>query len=161
MALPPPRGNRSLAVLLAVAVGALVILVVVLAVVLDPPPDDELGEGEVVTVEPTMEDMVGIVSDDELIVFLHPVATEEQTEDVRTLLEDDERVEEVTFCDQACAYDEFQDLFSDDPGLIDSVTPAILPASFRVEIVDGEDAHAVGDGLDAEPGVREVAYPPS
>jgi cell division transport system permease protein len=96
----------------------------------------------------------------EFIVFMNPNATEAQIDAVRTELDDNPQVRDAEFCDQDCAYAEFQDLFSDDPALANSVTPEILPPSFRVKPVDADtDAvEALGEVFQQEPGVREVAF---
>src|SRR5829696_2986169 len=53
----------------------------------------------------------------EFIVFMNPQATDAQIEAVRTELDDNPQVREADFCDQECAYDEFLELFRDDPQL--------------------------------------------
>ena len=149
--------------MLAVAVGFLALVVIILAVAVIT--EDESDEAAATTTTDTDAETtapIGFQNGEALIVFLHPAATEPQIEDVRALLASDERVEEFSYCDQTCAYEEFQRLFSDDPALVESTTADILPASFRVEMVDeGASAHELGDELDEEPGVREVAYPPN
>jgi cell division transport system permease protein len=96
----------------------------------------------------------------EFIVFMNPNATDAQIDAVRTELDDNPQVRESEFCDQDCAYAEFQELFADDPGLLESVTADILPPSFRVKPVDADtDAvAALGEVFEGEPGVREVAF---
>lgn len=96
----------------------------------------------------------------EFIVFMNPNATEAQIESVRAELEDNPQVREAEFCDQQCAFDEFQELFADDEQLIQNVTPDILPPSFKVKPVDADtDAvEALGAVFETQPGVREVAF---
>jgi len=96
----------------------------------------------------------------EFIVFMNPSATDAQIEAVRTELEDNPQVREADFCDQQCAYDEFQELFSEDEQLRESVTPDILPPSFKVKPVDADSAavEALGEVFSTQPGVREVAF---
>ena len=74
----------------------------------------------------------------EFIVFMNPNATDAQIDAVRTELEDNPQIRSADFCDQQCAYEEFQDLFADDPQLIENVEPEILPPSFKVKPVDAE-----------------------
>jgi cell division transport system permease protein len=96
----------------------------------------------------------------EFIVFMNPNATDAQIEAVRTELDDNPQIREAEFCDQDCAYAEFQDLFADDPQLLQNVEPDILPPSFKVKPVDAESdaVEALGAVFETQPGVREVAF---
>lgn len=96
----------------------------------------------------------------EFIVFMNPNATDAQIEAVRTELDDNPQVREAEYCDKACAFAEFQELFADDPVLLESVTEDILPPSFRVKPVDADSdaVAALGEVFQGEPGVREVAF---
>ena len=96
----------------------------------------------------------------EFIVFMNPQAADAQIEAVRTELEDNPQVREAEFCDQDCAYEEFLELFADDPQLTGSVTPDILPPSFKVKPVDANSdaVEALGEVFSTQPGVREVAF---
>jgi cell division transport system permease protein len=91
---------------------------------------------------------------------MNPNATEAQIDAVRAELDDNPQVRDATFCDQDCAYEEFLDLFADDEQLRNSVTPDILPPSFRVKPVDADSdaVEALGEVFTQEPGVREVAF---
>jgi cell division transport system permease protein len=96
----------------------------------------------------------------EFIVFMNPEATGAQIEAVRAELDDNPGVREAEYCDKDCAYAEFQELFADDQQLLDSVTPAILPPSFRVkpDNPDSDAVEALGVVFEGLPGVREVAF---
>lgn len=96
----------------------------------------------------------------EFIIFMNPSATAAQIDAVRAELDDNPQIREADFCDQQCAYEEFQELFADDPQLLENVEPEILPPSFRVKPVDAEtDAvEALGSVFEQQPGVREVAF---
>jgi cell division transport system permease protein len=96
----------------------------------------------------------------EFIVFMNPNATDAQIDAVRTELDDNPQVRDAEFCDQQCAYEEFQRLFEDDPALLQSVTAEILPPSFRVKPVDADSdaVSALGEVFEGAPGVREVAF---
>jgi cell division transport system permease protein len=96
----------------------------------------------------------------EFIVFMNPSATDAQIDAVRSELEDNPQVRDNEFCDQQCAYDEFLELFRDDPQLTESVTPDILPPSFKVKPVDSDSdaVSALGEVFQTQPGVREVAF---
>ena len=93
----------------------------------------------------------------EFIVFLHPDANPDQINAVRSSL-DSPDIERITFVDQNAAYDEFRDLFRDQPDLLESVTPDVLPPSFRVVPVD-KDARTIEElssQYETKPGVKKV-----
>lgn len=96
----------------------------------------------------------------EFIVFMQPNATDAQIESVRAELDDNPQVREAEYCDQDCAYAEFQELFADDPQLLANVSPEILPPSFKVKPVDADSdaVVALGEVFSGQPGVREVAF---
>ena len=68
----------------------------------------------------------------EFIVFLQPDVSQEQADAVGRELKDNPDVKDVKFVDKQQAYDEFKLLFRNSPELVDTVTPDILPASWRV-----------------------------
>jgi cell division transport system permease protein len=94
----------------------------------------------------------------EFIVFMNPDATQDQIDAVSRDLESNAQVESKTFVDKDQAFTEFKELFKDSPEMVSSVTPEILPTSFRVVPVDKTaEAIAALSGLyRAQPGVREV-----
>ncbi|MEJ5254721.1 MAG: permease-like cell division protein FtsX [Acidimicrobiales bacterium] len=96
----------------------------------------------------------------EFVVFMNADATEEQISSVRADLESSPEVQRVTFVDKSEAYEEFKRLFSDSPELVDSVTPEILPSSFRVEPVtkDADVVQALGNQFQKRPGVLKVVF---
>jgi cell division transport system permease protein len=96
----------------------------------------------------------------EFIVFMKPEATPEQNDAVRKAIDDSEQVKEFKYLDQQAAYEEFKELFSDKPELIESVTPDVLPPSYRVVPVDAnpDEVATLGAQFEDAPGVREVTY---
>jgi len=96
----------------------------------------------------------------EFIVFMNPEVSPEQDAAVEAALEDSPQVDSYTYIDKEQAYEEFQDLFADTPGMVDSVTPEILPPSYRVVPRDTEAAsiQALGETFESKPGVREVVF---
>jgi cell division transport system permease protein len=96
----------------------------------------------------------------EFIVFMKPEATPEQNEQVKNAIEASEQVKDYTYLDQQAAYEEFKELFSDKPELIESVTPDVLPPSYRVVPVDAnpDEVATLGAQFEDAPGVREVTY---
>jgi len=96
----------------------------------------------------------------EFVVFLNPDASPAQIESVGTDLRESPEVEKVTFIDQQGAYEEFKQLFADSPEMVESVTPEILPPSYRVVPVNKEIdvVQALGQQFEGKPGVRDVVY---
>ncbi len=94
----------------------------------------------------------------EFIVFMQPEAPQDQTDAVQRQLEDSTQVERWDYFDQDETFDEFQDLFQNTPQIVDSVTPEILPPSFRVVPVDksAETIEGLRTVFESQPGVREV-----
>ena len=96
----------------------------------------------------------------EFIVYLDPQVTQEQRASIQRDLEDNPEVKTATFVDQDETYEEFKRLFQDSPQLIETVSPEILPPSFRVapENQDPQVVQALGDQFVPKPGVYEVVF---
>lgn len=96
----------------------------------------------------------------EFIVFMNPDATPEQDSAVKNAIEASDRIKDSKYLDQQMAYEEFKELFSDKPELIDSVTPEVLPPSYRIVPVDPnpDEVATLGAQFENAPGVREVSY---
>lgn len=96
----------------------------------------------------------------EFIVFLQPTATEDQIASVQQSLDESPQVATVDFIDQDEAYTEFTDLFADSPEMVQSVTPEILPPSFRVEPKDKnvDVIRALGSTFETMSGVKQVVF---
>ncbi len=94
----------------------------------------------------------------EFIVFIQPEAPEGQTSAVERALEESPQVDDYTFVNQDETFEEFKDLFADSPQIIDTVSPDILPPSFRVVPTDKspETIEGLRTVFEAQPGVREV-----
>lgn len=95
----------------------------------------------------------------EFIVFMQPTATDDQYANLAQNLAANPAVERARFFDQQAAFAEFTDMFADSPDMLQTVTPDILPASFRVVPVD-TSPEAVDDLVAqyrSQPGVFQVA----
>jgi len=92
------------------------------------------------------------------IVFFHPWSTEAQRQAVVEELEASPLDIELELLDQEEAYEQFSELFSDDPQLVESVSPEDLPPSINVigDLEDAADVVELACGLASRPGVREV-----
>ncbi len=96
----------------------------------------------------------------EFIVFLQPTASQDQINAVQDALDNSPQVASVDFVDQQEAYDEFVDLFRESPEMVQSVTPEILPPSFRVEPKDKnvDVIRALGSTFETMSGVKQVVF---
>lgn len=96
----------------------------------------------------------------EFVVFLHPDASQEQIDTVGNALRESPEVESVTFFDKQAAYEEFRGFFGDQPEMVDSVTPEILPTSYRVvpAVKEADLVQQLGERFQDQPGVLEVVF---
>ena len=96
----------------------------------------------------------------EFIIFMQPTATEDQLAAVQEALDESPQVDSVDFIDQQEAYAEFTELFADSPEMVQSVTPEILPPSYRVEPTDKDVdvIRALGSEFESKPGVKQVVF---
>ncbi len=96
----------------------------------------------------------------EFIVYMNSDAEQEQLASIQADLAENPLVERFSYVDQDATYEEFVELFDDQPAILESVTPDILPTSYRVvPITDDPDAiKALGDTFEGKPGVREIAF---
>jgi cell division transport system permease protein len=94
----------------------------------------------------------------EFIVFLNPTATQDQDDAVGADLKKNPEIEKVTHVNKNQAYDEFKELFRDSPEMVESVSPDILPASYRVEPKDktSDVVSALSEQYKGKAGVKEV-----
>ncbi len=96
----------------------------------------------------------------EFIVFLQPDVSQEQADAVGRELSDNPDVRDVKFVDKQQAYEEFKLLFRNSPELVDTVTPDILPASWRVvpRNTDPNVIEAIGNQFQKKAGVMSVVF---
>ena len=95
----------------------------------------------------------------EFIVFMNPNADADQDAAIRHVLDSSPAIESYTYIDKAAAYDEFETLFSDKPELVESVTPDVMPPSYRIVPSDpsAPSVNELANQFATQPGVREVA----
>jgi len=96
----------------------------------------------------------------EFIVYLQPGSTQEQQDSVRRDLEANPDVREITYVDQDATYEEFKRLFGDSPQLVETVTPEILPPSFRIapRVQDPDIVQELGRQFEDKAGVYDVVF---
>ena len=94
----------------------------------------------------------------ELNIFLNPDVAETQRDGLQAELSAMPEVRKVTFVDQDTAYEEFKQMFSNSPDMVESVTAKDLPPSFRVVPRQPELVDTVGERFNKREGVKEVVY---
>ena len=92
----------------------------------------------------------------EVAVFLNDDITGEQRAELEESLRVHPVVASVEHESQEEAFAQFQELFDDQPSLLASVTPEMLPASFRLELTDPEEYAVVESAFREYEGVDEV-----
>lgn len=85
-----------------------------------------------------------------------PAITTQQRQRLQDDLEANPVVAEVFYESKEEAYERFTELFKDQPNLVESVDPDILPASFRVRLHDPALFAVIADQFSAYPGVEEI-----
>lgn len=94
----------------------------------------------------------------ELNIFLNPDVAEAQRDGLQAELESMPEVKRVSYVDQEAAYEEFKQMFSNSPDMVESVTAKDLPPSFRVVPRQPELVDTVGERFTKREGVKEVVY---
>jgi cell division transport system permease protein len=96
----------------------------------------------------------------EFIVYLQPTVDDAQKASIEGDLQANPDVEKYEYVDQDATYEEFKRLFGDSPQLVETVTPEILPPSFRIapRVQDPEVVQALGDQFNDKPGVYDVVF---
>lgn len=92
----------------------------------------------------------------ELEVFFVPTATQQQIEEVQAELDDSPNVKKYRFISKEKAFEIFQDIFADQPELVETTDPEALPASFRVVPEDPALTGSIAAQFRGRPGVEEV-----
>ena len=94
----------------------------------------------------------------QFIVFMDPAAAQPQIDAVGRQLAENPQIKSSKYLDHTAAYEEFKLLFPDDPELVENITPADLPTSYKVFLKDGSSTAVLSltDEFRKQPGVQEV-----
>lgn len=93
----------------------------------------------------------------EVSIFLLDSISETQRTSLERDLLDHPVVDDVLYESKEDAYLHFQEIFAENESLLESVTPDILPASFRVQLIDPEQFAVVESQFAGYPGVDQVS----
>ena len=74
-------------------------------------------------------------------------------------IENGDGIVSYSYVDQEATYEEFQELFADEPQLLEVVTADVLPSSYRIEATDFEAIEALAEQYERLAGVRNVVSP--
>jgi cell division transport system permease protein len=94
----------------------------------------------------------------ELNVFLREDITPEQTKELQSSLTGMPEVEKVFYVSKEEAFNEYKEMFKDSPTLTENVSASVMPANFRIKLVDPNKAEPVKTRIDGRPGVDEVTF---
>ncbi len=93
----------------------------------------------------------------ELEIFMRVDASQADVAALQQQLNNNKaEIKSSTFLNHQDAYNEFKKIFSDQPALIESTTPDVLPESFRVTPTSAQLTQKVADEYQAVPGVDTV-----
>jgi cell division transport system permease protein len=92
----------------------------------------------------------------EVSVFLRDDASQEEIEALNGKIHEIPEVQEVFFEDREEAYDNFRQLFRDNPALVENVDPEAMPQSFRIKLVDPADFPVIRARLAGDPAIDQI-----
>jgi cell division transport system permease protein len=92
----------------------------------------------------------------EVSVFLLDDASQEEIEVLGRKISEIPEVEEVYFEDQEAAYQNYKELFKDQPALLENVGPDAMPQSYRIKLVNPEDFPVIRARLAGDPAIDEI-----
>lgn len=92
----------------------------------------------------------------EVSVFLRDDASGEEIDALGAKVADIPEVEEVFFENREQAYENFRELFRDNPPLIENVDPSAMPQSYRIKLVDPADFPVIRARLAGDPAIDQI-----
>ena len=92
----------------------------------------------------------------EVSVFLRDDASPEEIDALATEINEIPEVQEVYFENREEAYENFQELFRDNPALVENVDPDAMPQSYRVKLVDPADFPVIRARLAGNPAIDQI-----
>ena len=67
-------------------------------------------------------------------------------------------VEDVTYVSKEEAFEEFKEMYADQPEFCESLPADALPASFRIKLIDADYTEEVAARIEGAPGVDDVRF---
>ncbi|HVF54340.1 MAG TPA: permease-like cell division protein FtsX, partial [Actinomycetota bacterium] len=94
----------------------------------------------------------------EISVYLLDSATQGEIKSLETDISQMDEVEDVTFVSKSQAFEEFKELYDDQPEFYESLPKDALPASLRIKLTDAAFTEEVASRIEGAPGVDEVKF---
>ncbi|MDQ3952634.1 MAG: permease-like cell division protein FtsX [Actinomycetota bacterium] len=94
----------------------------------------------------------------EISAFLRDDISDGELQALQTDLANMREVEDIQYISQNEAYEEFKDLYPDQPELYETISAADLPASVRVSLTDAKYTEEVSARIQGAPGIDEVRF---
>jgi cell division transport system permease protein len=94
----------------------------------------------------------------EVSAFLRDDITDGELDSLETELADMSEVQRYTYVSQPEAFEDFKQLYANEPALYESLGPYDLPASLRIKLFDASQAEEIAARIQGVPGVDEVKF---
>jgi cell division transport system permease protein len=94
----------------------------------------------------------------QITLFFKDEFSETRIFELKTRLEQDQRISEVKYISKDDAFKIFSELNKDEPILLESITPSILPASLEVNAKDLSKLPQIADELNSTEGLEELRF---
>ncbi len=97
-----------------------------------------------------------LYADVEVSIFLEDSITPEQQATLEADLRAQQVVDEVIYESKDDAFANAQEIFAEDPLILEGLTPDVLPASFRVKLTAPEEFGVIASLFSGRPGIDEI-----
>lgn len=94
----------------------------------------------------------------EISVYLRDDASPTEVKTLEGEIANYEEVRDVTYVSKAQAYEEFKELYRNEPALYETISEDALPASLRIALTDADYTEAVAARIQGAPGVDDIRY---
>lgn len=94
----------------------------------------------------------------EVSAFFREDASENEIQDLTAEVSRYPEVQDVTFISKAQAFEEFKELYAEQPEFWQTLPPDALPASLRIKLYDANDAEEVAVRIEDAAGVDDVQF---
>jgi cell division transport system permease protein len=94
----------------------------------------------------------------EMAIFLSPSVSTSETSAIQQELKTTPGIKSERFVNKTQAYAEFREIFGNNSTIVNALTPADMPPSFRVVPTRAQDIAELGRQFNGQPGVLTVSY---
>jgi cell division transport system permease protein len=94
----------------------------------------------------------------EISAYLRDDASQGEIQELQADLASYDEVEDVSYVSKQQAYEEFKDLYPDNPEFYEHIGPEDLPASLRIKLTDAKYTEYVAATIRGAPGVDDVRF---